>query len=589
VPIAPSTPGKVKPFRLSQVSLSDGVLRAKRDRMVRYAREFPADRVLANFRVQAGLSTGGALPPGGWDDATGLLRGHYSGHFLSMLAQAAESAGEQALLDKLGYLVGELGRCRDAMAASGRYSHPGYLAAFAEDQFAKLERYVGYPSIWAPWYTCHKLLAGLLDTHRLTGNPRALDLAHGLGRWTQTRLSRTTPAQRRRMWGLYIAGEYGGMNESLAELAVRTGDEAMLSAARYFDNEPLLAACAENRDLLDGKHANQHIPQFLGYLSVFEATGETRYFSAARNFFQMVVPHRMYSHGGVGQAEVFRARDEIAGSIVGATNAETCAAYNLIKLGRRLFQHTGDARYQDYVERALFNQVLGSRADSDSADDPLVTYMLPVAPGSRRRFGNLGTCCGGTGMESFTKLADGIYGASPTDFALYVNLYVPSRLDWSERGITVTQQAPAALGGPTRLVIAGSGTFSVKLRVPHWAGPGFAVRINGQREAIGPATGGYASIDRAWADGDTIDVALPRKLRVERALDDPTLVTIFDGPLALVARHGSTGRLLVGGLDAARHLGPAHHYQLGSLRLTPLYEADDEPYHLYLRDTEPTC
>src|SRR6185312_908490 len=161
---------KVKPFDLSRVSLLPGVLCAKQERMLRHAREFPIDRVLASFRREAGLPTGDALPPGGWDDATGLLRGHYSGHFLSMLAQAAASTGEQALRDKLDYLIDELGRCRDAMATGGRYSGPGCLSAFREDQFAKLERYVEYPSIWAPWYTCHKVLAGLLDAHRLTGN-----------------------------------------------------------------------------------------------------------------------------------------------------------------------------------------------------------------------------------------------------------------------------------------------------------------------------------------------------------------------------------------------------------------------------------
>ncbi len=581
--VAASKSWKVKPFRLSEVSLTDRVLLAKRDRMLRYAREFPVDRILANFRTEAGLPTGGAVPPGGWDDATGLLRGHFSGHFLSMLAQAVAGTGEPALRDRLGYLIDELGRCQDAMAASGRYSDPGFLAAFPEDQFAKVERYVGYPSIWAPWYTCHKILAGLLDTHRLTGNQRALELAHGLGRWTWARLSRTTAEQRRQMWALYIAGEYGGMNESLAELAVHTGDPTMLSAAAYFDNEPLLAACAANRDLLTGKHANQHIPQFLGYLSLFEATGRPRYFSAARNFWEMVVPHRMYCHGGVGQAEVFRARDEIAGSIAGSTNAETCAAYNMIKLSHRLFLHTSDARYLDYVERALLNQILGSRADVDSADDPLVTYMLPVAPGARRQFGNLGTCCGGTGLESMTKLSEAIYGASPADDALYVNLYVPSRLNWSDRGMLVSLEVPGALGGPARLTLAGSGTFSMNLRVPRWAEPGFGVTINGKPAAIGPGTGGHVTIHRSWSDGDTIDVELPARLRVEPALDDPSLVAVFDGPIALAARDGATEHLSIGDLDAARPLGPAHHYQLGPLRLAPLYEADDEPYHLYVR------
>ena len=222
----------------------------------------------------------------------------------------------------------------------------------------------------------------------------------------------------------------------------------------------------------------------------------------------------------------------------------------MIKLSRRLFHFTGDSRYMDYVERALVNQILGSRADADSPDDPLVTYMLPVAPGSRRQFGNLGTCCGGTGLESLTKLQEAIFDASPS------------------RRCALRQPVRAL---PARLVRAwdhdhpGGGRpgwvrsvdhrrrrrFSVTLRVPHWAASGFAVRINGSRSDRSGRRGGYVSIHRDWVDGDTIDVVLPAQLRVERALDDAALVTIFDGPIALAARDGSVEQLRLGDLDAA--------------------------------------
>jgi DUF1680 family protein len=181
----------------------------KRDRILALARAYPVDRLLAVFRTEADLPTGGARPPGGWDDATGLLRGHYTGHFLSMLAQAGASPGENQLRAKLNELVAELGRCQQAMTASGRYSHPGYLAGYPENQFIRLEQGATYPSIWAPWYTCHKILAGLLDSFRHTGNEQALEVAVGLGWWAHHRLSGTTVAQRRRMWASYIAGEYG--------------------------------------------------------------------------------------------------------------------------------------------------------------------------------------------------------------------------------------------------------------------------------------------------------------------------------------------------------------------------------------------
>ena len=221
------------------------------------------------------------------------------------------STGEQALLDKLDYLIDELGRCRDAMAASGRYSDPGYLCAFPEDQFAKLERYVQYPSIWAPWYTCHKILAGLLDAHRLTGNQRALELAHGLGRWAQgpaePDYTRAAPAD---VGALHRRRVRRDERKSSAELAVLTGDPAMLDAARYFDNEPLLAACAGEPGRA-GRQAREPAHPPVPRLSE-DVRGDRRDCSTSlppSNFWAMVVPHRIYSHGGVGQLEVFRARD----------------------------------------------------------------------------------------------------------------------------------------------------------------------------------------------------------------------------------------------------------------------------------------
>jgi uncharacterized protein len=609
------------PFELGQVDLLPSIFTEKRDRMLAYARAYPADRILSNFRAAAGLDTRGAQPPGGWDDATGNLRGHYSGHFLSLLAQAWADTGEAGFKEKLDYLVAGLKECQDAWAArvgapgtppsaaswvpgrtgggldltgDGQYvglpdatvdglgactiavwvrlterrtwsrvfdfgtgtttnmfltaddgtgprfaittsgssgeqritsttrlpvgqwvhlavtlngavgtlyvngavagtntamtlspadlgapknnwlgrsqygdahlkatldefhlfdraltagelttlkgnlawyrfdettgtkvadssgrgwdaavvtgaggtpgpSHAGFLAAYPETQFIQLESYVTYPAIWAPYYTCHKIMRGLLDAYTLTGNAVALDVVRGMGEWVHSRLSVLPREQLDRMWALYIAGEYGGMNEVMADLAALTGNRTFLTTARCFDNTALLADCVAGRDSLDGRHANQHIPQFLGYLRLFEQGAGPAYRTAAVNFFDMVVPHRTYAHGGTGQGEIFRKRDVIAGSIVTTTNAESCAAYNMLKVARGLFLHTPDARFMDYYEKTLVNQILASRRDADSSTDPLVTYMVPVGPGVRRGYGNIGTCCGGTGLENHTR------------------------------------------------------------------------------------------------------------------------------------------------------------------------------------------
>ncbi|GIF00016.1 beta-L-arabinofuranosidase domain-containing protein [Paractinoplanes rishiriensis] len=811
------------PFDLAQVDLRTSIFTEKRDRMLAYARAYPADRILSNFRATAGLDTRGAQPPGGWDDATGNLRGHYSGHFLSLLAQAYADTGEAALKTKLDYLVTGLKECQDALneqvgepgsgapaatwstgrvggglvlTGTGQYvglpdatvdglrtfsialwvrltelrtwsrafdfgtgtsanmfltvddggaprfaittsgsggeqrvrgtsrlpvgqwvhlavtlgngsatlyvngavagtnnavtltpaslgapknnwigrsqygdatlagsvdefhlydrvltaaevgslaaagtgthgnlawyrfedgtgtavadssgrswhasvvtgegnssgpSHRGFLAAYPETQFIKLEAYTTYPAIWAPYYTCHKIMRGLLDAHTLAGNATALEVVRGMGEWVHSRLSRLPRAQLDRMWSLYIAGEYGGMNEVMADLYSLTGDERFMVTARCFDNTALLAACAAGTDTLDGKHANQHIPQFLGYLRMFEQAGGASYQAAAVNFYDMVVPHRTYVHGGTGQGEVFRARDRIAGSIVNTTNAETCAAYNMIKLARNLFSHRPDARLFDYYERTLVNQILASRRDADSTTDPLVTYMVPVGPGVTRGYGNIGTCCGGTGLENHTKYQDSIYFRSADSSVLYVNLYLPSTLNWTQRGLTVTMTGDFPRAQSTTLTIGGSGELDLRLRVPVWAGSGFTATVNGRSQVLqAAAEEGYVSLNRVWRDGDRVVIRYPYTLYVERTLDDPTLQALRYGPVALIGKSSSTSNLpvtlypslpLSGDLTAvARPATQPLTFTVGSVTFAPFYQGDTQAYHTYFRRTEP--
>ncbi len=805
------TAWRAVPFDLNQVSLSPSIFTEKRDRMLAYLRAYPADRILSNFRTAAGLDNRGAQPPGGWDDATGNLRGHYSGHFLSAVAQAWAGTGEAVFKQKADAIVAGLKQCQDAWAArvgtpgtgpaaatwttggrvggalelsgDGQYvglpdatvdgltrvtialwvriaerrswsrvfdfgtgttanmflaahdgtgprfaittsgsggeqriasatplpvgqwvhvavtltgttgtlyvngavagtntamtltpaalgapknnwigrsqygdaalkgavddfhlfdraltaaevaalaagssgargnlawykfdettgskaadssgrgwdaavvtgtggpagpSHAGFLAAYPETQFIQLEQYVTYPAIWAPYYTCHKIMRGLLDAHTLTGNATALEVARGMGVWVHSRLSKLPRAQLDRMWALYIAGEYGGMNEVLADLHALTGDRTFLATARFFDNTALLAACVANTDTLDGKHANQHIPQFLGYLRLYEQDGATDYRTATANFFSMVVPHRTYAHGGTGQGEIFRARGVIAGSIVNTTNAESCAAYNMLKIARQLFLHSPDARFFDYYEKALVNQILASRRDADSTTDPLVTYMVPVGPGVRRGYGNTGTCCGGTGLENHTKYQDSIYFRNVASNVLYVNLYIPSTLRWTDRGLTVTQTGDYPRADRSTLTITGSGRLDLRLRVPAWGAQGFTVKVNGTDQPVQVGADGYVSVSRAWLSGDRVDVRFPFRPLIERALDDQNLRALLYGPLALVAKSAATGYLaLPENLASILQPGSAPNtFRAGDVSFEPFYLGNTDAYHAYFR------
>ncbi|WAU81272.1 glycoside hydrolase family 127 protein [Streptomyces sp. Qhu-G9] len=594
---APAWP--VQPFPLGQVALGDGVFRRKRDLMLDYARSYPADRILAVFRANAGLDTRGARPPGGWETSDGNLRGHYGGHFLTLVAQAYADTREAALKAKLDHLVTALGECQRALAEQGspRPSHPGYLAAYPETQFVLLESYTTYPTIWAPYYTCHKIMRGLLDAHTLAGNAQALTIASAMGDWVHSRLARLPKTQLDRMWSIYIAGEYGGMNEVLADLHALTGRAEHLAAARCFDNTALLEACAADRDILDGRHANQHIPQFTGYLRLHDHTGQEEYAAAARNFWGMVAGSRTYSLGGTGQGEMFRARGAIAATL-DDKNAETCATYNMLKLSRQLFFHEPDAAYMDHYERGLTNHILASRRDAPSTSSPEVTYFVGMGPGVVREYGNTGTCCGGTGMENHTKYQDSVYFRSAAGDTLYVNLYLASTLRWPEKGLVIEQTGDYPAEGVRTLTFReGGGPLDVRLRVPSWATGGFTVTVNGVRQRAEAEPGSYLTLSRNWQRGDRIRVTAPYRLRVERALDDPTVQSLSYGPVLLVARSQETGFrtfsfykdfTLRGDLaDVIAPEGRPLHFTTHGLTLAPFHLADDARYHAYFERSEP--
>ncbi|MCJ7628321.1 MAG: glycoside hydrolase family 127 protein, partial [Longimicrobiales bacterium] len=385
-----------------------------------------------------------------------------------------------------------------------------------------------------------------------------------------------------------------------------------------------------NEDILDGRHANQHIPQFTGYLRTYEQGHEEDFLLAARNFWDMIVPHRIYSHGGVGVGEMLRERDVIAGFLFEDRNhAETCPLYNMLKLSRNLFFHEPDPKYMNYYELGLFNQMVASRRDTDSADSPEVTYFVPVQPGQPRSYGNVGTCCGGTGMENHTKYQDSIYFRSVDDTTLYVNLYIPSTLNWSDKGFTITQVTRYPEEGTATLTVDGDGTLDIKLRVPEWVRKGYSVSLNGEPQEIEAVPGTYLSLNRRWSSGDTIEISMPFSFRVERAIDDPSVQSLYYGPTLLAVQAEPVGDDLASGLinvslyrhmkldgDLAGAMTPAEkpmHFLAGGLSLAPFYVSDPipqgwvppepdpdspfpdrgrrgpptQPYHLYVRRSEP--
>ena len=457
--------------------------------------------------------------------------------------------------------------------------------------------------MWAPYYTAHKILKGLLDAYLATDDARALDLASGMCDWMYSRLSKLPESTLQRMWGIFSSGEFGGIVEAIVDLYAITGKADHLALAKLFDLDRLIDACAADTDILDGLHANQHIPIFTGLRPAVRRDGRERATSPPRRTSgAWSIPQRMYGIGGTSTAEFWKARGVIAGTI-SDTNAETCCAYNLLKLSRSLFFHEQDPKYMDYYERALLNQVLGSKQDKADAEKPLVTYFIGLNPGHVRDYtpkqGT--TCCEGTGMESATKYQDSVFFTKADGSALYVNLYSAATLDWSAKGVTLTQSTDYPREqGSTITLGGGSAAFELRLRVPSWATAGFRVTVNGSAVSGTPAAGSYFTIpSRTWRGGDVVRVTIPFRLRVEKALDDPTLQTLFYGPVNLVGRNSATSYLPVGlyrnaGLsgDLLPSLTPVSgkplHYTLGSTEFAPFYEGSEDPTHAYVKRSEPT-
>lgn len=584
----------VEPFALNEVSLTTSEFTINRDRIVSYLKSVDDDSMLYVFRDAAGLDTKGTYPLGGWDSPDVKLRGHTTGHYMTALAQAYAENKDEALKEKLDYIVEELGKCQEALPSCsndmGGKNNEGYLAGYPEKQFILLESFATYgkddDQIWAPYYTNHKIMAGLIDAYKLAGNEKALEIVTKMGDWVNGRLSKCTREQLDQMWSIYIAGEFGGMNETMAELYYLTGKEEYITAAKYFDNTKLFNACSAGEDILEDMHANQHIPQITGSLRMYDQTDEQFYYDVAKNFWDMVVNHRQYCNGGTGEGERFKGRDKIAEHLEG-NEAETCATYNMLKLSRNLFFHDPDVKYMDYYERGLYNDILASLLTARAGNN--VTYFMPLAPGSRKDFGNGYTCCAGTGMENHTKYQDSIYFREADNSALYVNLYIPSELNWEEKGFKLRQETSWPSQQSSKFIVDDGGRMDIRFRVPYWTESGFTIEINGKTQDIEGKPGSYASVSRRWKAGDVIVVSYPYSFRLERTPDDSNVGAIFYGPILLVGKDKRMDfiELELNTEDLSQSIKVTDEekmtFEVNSVTLVPMYTASNFRYHAYFR------
>ncbi|MDR0670844.1 MAG: glycoside hydrolase family 127 protein [Oscillospiraceae bacterium] len=631
---------------------STPVLKGNTERMINGLLNCDDDRFLYLFRYTFSLDTKGASALGGWDTVTTKLRGHATGHYLSALAQAYLStartnpAQHERFEEKIDYMVDELyaisqlaqGDPADIPVGPGKTAYTtqfatpnmrtdyenwgeGFISAYPPDSFIMLERGATYGStdaqIWAPYYTLHKILAGLVDCYEATGNEKALAIATGMGIWVYRRLSTVPQATLNSMWNRYIAGEYGGMNEVMARMYDITGDERLLAGAKLFDtidfffgsNSTLGSrngtnGMAGNVDTIRTKHANQHLPQIVGTMREYDATGDIKYYQITRNFWEKAVNSYSYSMGGVagytGNSEAFVATPDIlyqpgtsgpgihGGTYTGNGDmCEGCATYNMLKISSALFQHDPDAKYMDYYERALYNQIAAIIQPTGVG----TVYHFAQTPGAAKSYGNTNltgfSCCNGTGIENHTKYQDSIYMRKGDD-ELYVNLYIPSTLYWKD-GLTVRQSTGYPNSDTTTLTVAGGGDFALNLRIPYWASNGFAVLLNGEPLDIAADPSSYVVIDRVWSDGDTVTLTIPMDFHIFETINRPNIASVLYGPIVLAASETAVQptfrKVTLDGADLSNSIAidpSTLTAQTNGVTLKPLYTYNTQRYSTYL-------
>jgi len=511
-------PLKAWAFRLQDVRLLDSPFKHAMELDRKYLLSLDEDRLLHNFRVNAGLPSS-AKPLGGWEEPNGELRGHSVGHYLTACAMMYASTGDERLREKGNAVVSGLAECQVKMGS-------GYLSAYPEEFIDRVE---ARRRVWAPYYTLHKIYAGLLDMYVYCDSRQALEVCKKFADWVIRRNERLSDEQMQRM----LDTEHGGMNEVLANVYGLTGEEKYLKISQRFNHMAVIGPASERQDKLTGLHANTQIPKFVGTARQYELTGQEWLKVASVFFWDNVVKERSYVIGGHSDGERFSPKENLSEAL-GPSTTETCNTYNMLKLTRHLFCWEPRAEYADYYERAIYNHILASQ----NRETGMMCYYVPLRSGSRKTYNdplNSFWCCTGTGIENHAKYGDSIYFHNDTD--LWVNLFIASELNWKSKGLKLRQETNYPEEGRSRLTLTCEKPVELGLNIrrPYWAVSGFDIKVNGQRVADSSDAGSYVTVSRTWKSGDRVEVTMPFSLRTEGFRDNRRRIAFMNGPLVLCA------------------------------------------------------
>ncbi|RPD46758.1 glycoside hydrolase family 127 protein [Paracnuella aquatica] len=550
----------VQSFPLQSVRLLESPFQQAQQTDLKYILALDADRLLAPYLREAGI-TPKAAPYGNWEN-TGL-DGHIGGHYVSALANMYAATGNAEIKKRLDYMLDWLEKCQVQNGNGYLGGVPGSKQLWQDIAAGKIN--AGSFSLndkWVPWYNIHKMFAGLADVYRQTGNEKAKIMLVRFSDWCANLVANLSDQQLQNM----LRSEHGGMNEVFADVAHFTGNKKYLELARRFSHQRVLQPLLQQKDSLTGMHANTQIPKVIGYMRVAEVDGNKEWAAAANYFWQTVVHNRTVSIGGNSVREHFHPASDFSSMVDSKEGPETCNTYNMLKLTKQLFLQQPSAAYMDYYERAQYNHILSSQHPNGG-----FVYFTPMRPRHYRVYSQPQEgfwCCVGSGLENHTKYGELIYAHNDKD--LFVNLFIPSTLQWKERGISLSQQTafPSEEKTSIRITIQKPQQFALHLRQPSWIKGAMKVLVNG-KAVTGKldATSSYLAVNRQWKTGDVVTVMLPMQTKAEKLPDGSPWVSFVHGPVVLAAATDTTNLQGIW----------ADNSRMGHIANGPLYPADDAP------------
>lgn len=587
--------------------LLQGEPQTRRDRDRAYMMSMSDENLLRAHYLEAGLIRMVGKPEGifwGWESPLNDLRGNLIGHWLSAAAHMIQDTGDQEMLLKANRLISEIARCQQTNGGRWAFGIP--------EKFLYRLKAGGNP--WAPQYGCHKNMAGLLDMYMLCGNEQALEILRGCADWFYDFTDDCTPEH---LEDMRDNEETGGMMELWADLYNVTHDPKHLTLMHRYERHRLVDPLLEGVDVLTNMHANGMIPEILGYARAYEVTGEERYRKVVEIFWEMAVTKRgWYATGGQTSGEIWTPMGELAARL-GEKTQEHCVVYNMMRLADYLFRWTGESRFMDYNERALYNGIFAQGFCHNWKGDTTVTYYLPMKQGSRKVWGSKFDdfwCCHLTLLQANAIHHEGVYYQGSD--GLTVGQYLPAKTTFRHNGVEVhAEQVLCEMTGGsmmkdsdlnrqyqhrlsalhTRMIIqADTPTeFTIALRAPVWR-TGMEIFINGEAFVCQPDADGFIRICRPWHN-DTLTITIGKRLTCESLPDDPDMIAFLDGPVCL-AGLVSEEHMLYGDPDNPENslLSPSdeRHWQYWlhdwktwhqpfGIEFKPLYQICDEQYTLY--------